>query len=113
MSTADLLNAFIPLIVIFGLLYAVLFFVKRFSFTSKAKVSKNLDVSLVSNQMIMPKKYISVVKVKDKLLVLGICDTSINLLKELDYDESMEPDITNETGASNFLDMLKKNLTSR
>jgi flagellar protein FliO/FliZ len=38
--------------------------------------------------MIMPKKFLSVVKVKDKLLILGISENNITLLKEIDADEA-------------------------
>ena len=113
MGVSDLLNAFIPLLIIFGLLYAILIVVKKFSFTSKAKVSKSLSVNVISNQMILPKKYISVVRVKDKLLVLGISDASINLLKEIDYDEQLDQEFSNDDNKASFLDVLKRNLISK
>jgi flagellar protein FliO/FliZ len=113
MSGSDLLNAFIPLLIIFGLLYGILYFVKKFSFSAKSKVSKSFSVNLISNQMILPKKYISVVRVKDKILVLGVSETSINLLQELQYDKDLEEDNNNNEVKGNFLEILKRNLTSR
>ena len=113
MSGSDLLNGFIPLLVIFGLLYGILYFVKKFSFSAKSKVSKNFSVNLISNQMILPKKYISVVRVKDKILVLGVSETSINLLKELEYDEELDSETGDREIKGNFLELLKRNLTSK
>jgi flagellar protein FliO/FliZ len=110
MSGSDLINAFVPLLVVFGLLYGILYFVKKFSFTSKSKVSKNLAVTVISNQMILPKKYVSVVKVKDKLLVLGISESSINLLKELEYDDEMDDEMEGTEVKGKFLEMFKRNL---
>ncbi len=113
MSFTDLINAFIPLLIIFGLLYGILIFVKKFSFSPRAKLSKSLSITVISNQMILPKKYISVVKVKDKLFVLGVSDTSINLLKELDYDQSLENEINEDSDKHNFMDLFKRNLTTK
>lgn len=73
------------------MLYGLLVFVKRYSF--KRGGSSLVNIKVINNQMIMPKKFLSVVKVKDKLLILGISDNNITLLKEIDADEN---DISNE-----------------
>lgn len=90
------------------MLYGLLLFVKKYSFKRGGNALQNIKV--LSNQMIMPKKFLSVVKVKDKLLILGVCENSINLLKEIDADES---DFTNEINANSnqgFADLFKKYL---
>ena len=110
MNASDFLNALLPLVIVFGLLYAVLFFVKKYSFAGKSKVSRSMNVKLISSQMIMPKKYISVVQVQDKLLVLGVSEHSITLLKELDFDKSLENEISGDDSKNNFLSVLKNNL---
>jgi flagellar protein FliO/FliZ len=63
--------------------------------------------------MIMPKKFISIVRVKDKLLVLGVSDNSITLLKELEPSEEAEEIPNNQKNDNNFLDLLRKNLGLR
>ena len=110
MSGTDLINALLPLVIIFGLLYGVLFFVRKFSFSTKNKISKKLQVRVISNQMIMPKKYVSVIKIKDKLLVLGVSESSINLLKEFDDDLGLDDEDKVEITSANFLDVLRQNL---
>jgi flagellar protein FliO/FliZ len=85
-----------------------LVFVKKYSF--KRVGNALLDIKVINNQMIMPKKFLSVVKVKDKLLILGVSENNITLLKEIDADET---DLLNETDANQnqgFADLFKKYL---
>jgi flagellar protein FliO/FliZ len=108
MSFLELLKLIFPLLIISLMLYGLLYFVKKYSFKRGGK--SLLNVKVLNNQMIMPKKFLSVVKVKDKLLILGISETNITLLKEIDADES---DLTNETEPiqnKGFADLLKKYL---
>ena len=114
MSFFDLLKAFFPLVLIVGLLYAVLRYVKGKSFALNRKTDSPVKIKIMSSQMIMPKKYISVVRLNDKYLVLGVSENSINLLKEVDYiippEEDGKTDISEKY---NFLDLLKKNMAIR
>ena len=113
MTFFDIVKAFIPLIVIIGLLYGVLVFVKKYGISIKGSKHSSIPISVLSSQMIMPKKFISVVKVSDKLLILGVSDGSITLLKELEQPEEPEsPFVTGEV-KNNFVDLLKKNLGIR
>ncbi len=110
MGFLDVLKALFPLVLVIGLLYAVLIFIKRKGITVAGKRSKIFNIDVLSTQSIMPKKYISVVKVENKYLVLGISEHSINLLKELDIDENqIDEEVDNDTVKNNFLDTLKKN----
>jgi flagellar protein FliO/FliZ len=112
--TLDLIKALIPLLLIVALLYGVLVFIKKYGIKFKGKNEPDsLKIKVLSNQMIMPKRFISVVKIEDKKLVLGISEHSITLLKELDSavnDFEMRKD---EPGKENFLDVLKKNFGLR
>lgn len=114
MDFFDVLKALFPLVLVIGLLYAVLIFIKRKGITVTGKRSKIFTIDVMSTQSIMPKKYISVVRVENKYLVLGVSEHSINLLKELDVDEDQLNDLTDmEIPQNNFLDLLKKNLGMR
>lgn len=114
MTFFDIVKIFFPLLLIVGLLYTVLRFVKRTGFSVGSKTSKKYHFNIVNTQMIMPKKYISIIKVKDKLLVLGVSEQSINLLKEMDDDfEYEEPTLKNYQPDNNFLTILKRNLGIR
>ena len=111
------MKVFFPLVLIVGLLYTVLHFVKKSGFSirgSNSKLYKNLSVKVISSQMIMPKKFISIVKIKDKFLVLGVSENSINMLKEFDDENEYDEPVYNEKNSeNNFLSILKKNLGIR
>ncbi len=112
MSFFDILKTFLPLILLVGLLYGILYYVRKSGLRISGKSKSPFSINILNTQMIMPKKYISVIKVKDKLLVLGISDQSISVLKEFD-DDNIEMNISEKTDVSsnaNFLKILKKNM---
>jgi flagellar protein FliO/FliZ len=106
MSFFEIVKLIFPLLLICGMLYGLLVFVKRFSF--KRGGTSLLDIKVINNQMIMPKKFLSVVKVKDKLLILGVSENNISLLKEIDADETDLIDDSTNMPAQNFADIFKK-----
>jgi flagellar protein FliO/FliZ len=114
MGFFDILGAFVPLIIIVALLYGVLVLVKKYGYNLRGKEYTAIDIKVISTKMIMPKKYVSVIKVDNKLLVVGVCDNSINLLKELEdtelYLNPVEPQLQVPGNSSSFLDLMKKNL---
>lgn len=110
MTFIDIVKSLVPLVVVLGLLYGVLVLVRKYSFSFGGKKIKNLHVDVVHNQLILPKKYLSLVRIKDKLLVLGISENSVTLLKELNYNEFYEEDDIAKTEKPNFVDVLKQNL---
>ena len=112
--TFDLIKAFIPLLLLVGLLYGVLVFIKKYGIKYKGKNNPgSLKIKVLSNQMIMPKRFISIVKVEDKLLVLGVSEHSITLLKELNPSVNDFEIKKDEQDKENFLDVLKKNFGLR
>jgi flagellar protein FliO/FliZ len=110
MSFIDIVKAFIPLIIIAALLYGVLLLVKKYGTSFKGNKNSSVLIKVLSSQMIMPKKFISIVKVEDKLLVLGVSDNSITLLKELEASADEEAAPYNQKNDGKFIDILRKNL---
>lgn len=110
MTFFDIVKSIIPLLAVLGLLYGVLVLIRKYSFSLSGKKIKNLHIDVVHNQLILPKKYLSLVRVKDKLLVLGISENSINVLKELDYAEFADEKDINSEAKGNFVEILKQNL---
>jgi flagellar protein FliO/FliZ len=106
MSFFEIIKLIFPLLLICLMLYGLLVFVKRYSF--KRGGNALLDIKVINNQMIMPKKFLSVVKVKNKLLILGISENNITLLKEIDADATdlMNEPETNHT--QGFAEIFKK-----
>ena len=110
MTFFDIVKSIIPLVVVLGLLYGILLLVRKYSFSLNNKKIKNLHVDVVHNQLILPKKYLSLVRIKDKILVLGISENNISVLKEFDYAEFSENDDEIKDLKPNFVDILKQNL---
>ena len=113
MSFFDIVKALLPLVVIVGLLYGVLLFIKKYGVSLKGNKAGSVSINVLSSQMIMPKKFISVVKVEDKLLVLGVSENSITLLKELENTDELENPYLPAESKNSFVDLLKKNLGIR
>ena len=113
MSFFDIVKALLPLVVIVGLLYGVLLFIKKYGVSLKGNKAGSVSINVLSSQMIMPKKFISVVKVEDKLLVLGVSENSITLLKELENTDELENPYLTAESKNSFVDLLKKNLGIR
>lgn len=110
MSLFDIFKTVVPLFFIVALMYGVLIFVKKYGIKINGNKAGSVHINVVSSQMIMPKKFISVVKVEDKLLVLGVSEQSITLLKELNQPEDFPKQNIAINQKTNFLDSLKKNL---
>jgi len=113
MSFLDIIKTLLPLVLILGLLFFALIMVRKYSFSINGKKSKLLKIEVINNHLIMPKKYVSVVRVQDKILLLGISENNITLLKEYDYSPSLDDDLTQGEIKKTFLDLLKQNLGIR
>ena len=113
MTFIDIIKSFIPLVLILGLLFGVLILVRKYSFSLNGKKQRSLNVDVVYNQLILPKKYLSLIRVQDKLLVLGISESNITLLKELDYNSFQDSEGLAKDTKPNFVDIFKQNLGMR
>ncbi|MEW6194132.1 MAG: flagellar biosynthetic protein FliO [Bacteroidota bacterium] len=113
MSFLDIIKTIVPLLLILGLLFFALVMVRRYSFSLNGKKAKLLKIEVLNNHLILPKKYLSVVRVQDKLFLLGISEGNITLLKEYEYDPSMENEQPQNDFKQTFKDMLKQNLGMR
>ncbi len=113
MSFMDIVNTILPLFLILGLLFLALVMIRKYSFSINRKKTNFLKIEVMNNHLILPKKYISVVRVEDKLFLLGISEGNVTLLKEYDY----KPTDDNETNPGDikqtFKDILKQNLGLR
>lgn len=113
MSFLDIIKTLIPLILIIALLFFALIMVRRYSFSINGKKAKLLRIEVLNNHLILPKKYLSVVRVQDKIFLLGISENNITLLKEYDYNPTLEEDISQSEFKKTFFDLLKQNLGMR
>ena len=113
MSFLDILGAFVPLIIIVALLYGALIFVRKYGYNQKGKEVAPVNIKVVSTKMIMPKKFVSIIKIEDSLLVLGISENSISLLKEIENTSenlTLNSDqLKSNNHGESFIEILKKN----
>lgn len=123
MAVTEMISGLLPLFIIIILLAGALYFVKKYAYKFRKKSGPGIHINTIATQMIAPKKYISVISVQNKLLVVGVSENSINLLKELDSEEESESFVTSvkkeviqkQKSASSgnnedFASILKKNL---
>lgn len=94
--------------VVIGLI--VLFFVFlrwRYGFSSKIKGAKK-NIQVVEHLMLGPKKYLYLVKVLDRLLVIGTSNDGLSLLCEMDESEKRELLKEPAESGDGFASLIKK-----
>lgn len=84
---------FIKLFLVFGiivlLIYGTIWFLNKFVYRRGNGQSPS-DVTVVSTTLLAPKKFIYLVKVFDRLLVLGVTDSQISNLTEISDPEILK-----------------------
>lgn len=110
MSAWDIIKIFLVLFVLLGVMYFLLLIAKRFLYSVDTKNSKLFNINVISTQALMPKRFVSVVKIQDKLYVLGISDYSVNLIDKIDSPEDLDLNTEQLSGHPNFLEYFKKSL---
>ena len=118
MNATGVIQMILVLAMLLGLIYLALWSLKKYMFAFDKKRAKLVKIKVLSTQMIMPKKFIQVVQVHDRVLVLGISDHSINVLDKFedfanDLIESDEEQPESEQFSHKFIENLKKNLGMR
>ena len=114
MNYWDIVKVFVILLIMLGVMYLLLYLVKKYLYSFDKKGSNTLKIKVLSTQTILPKKYVSIIKFHDQLYLIGISDQSINLLDKLDQfidDSNLDQDVNTEK--PNFLKLLKKNMGLR
>lgn len=111
MNTWDIVQIFLILGVMMGVMYALLYLVKKYLYSFEKKGNSDVKINVISTQAILPKRFVSVIEFNNSLYLLGVSDQSINLIDKYETDE-----ITNNgvekvlTEKPNFLKLLKKNM---
>ncbi len=81
-----ILQAFISLSVVVGLLIAVLLIIKKL-IKNRGSKANSLDLQIISKVSIMPKSHLFVVKAENRTLLIGATDHNISLISDLSSDE--------------------------
>lgn len=113
MTFGSILSMLLPLVLVIILLYSLLYFVKKYGIRFTPQPLKYAGIKVISTQQIMPKKYLSLIRVEDKILIVGVSDNSFSLLKEIDCpEELMNENLPQQKSIlpENLKDIFKKNL---
>ncbi len=92
MDTLILLKTVGALFFVVGLLFFSLYLLRKFGRFTPTRLKQKDSPVLVGQTYVGPKKNISVFKFHGKLLVVGVCDSAMTLLTEIDIDEKESAD---------------------
>jgi len=73
------------LVIIIGLIYGSIFLLKKF--TNKTSPASDQLIKVIGKSYLAPKQSLYIVKMGLTYAVLGVCENSVNLLKELSPEE--------------------------
>ena len=110
MNTWDIVKIFLILGAMMGIMYALLYLVKKYFYSFEKKGEAITNVQVLSTQVILPKKYVSVIKFNNTTYLLGVSDQSVNLIDKIDTLNEIENSDNVSVEKPNFLNLLKKNM---
>ena len=111
MSIWDIVQIFIILALMLGIMYALLYFIKKYMYSFDNKNKSNSKVNIISTQTILPKKYVSVIEFNDFVYLIGVSDQSVNLIDKFNSDSIEKPGMESDhIEKTNFLKLLKSNM---
>lgn len=87
-----IIRLFLSLVLITGLIYLSLFLLKKSSLGLKRNRAGEL-IQVLEKCYISPKKGIFIVKIGSKLLALGVTETQINFLSEINLNPDSKTDL--------------------
>ena len=114
MNLWDFVKIFFVLLLLAGLLYFMLHLLKKYFYSTESKHPKLINIKVLTNQILMPKKFLSIVKVQDKFYILGISEQSVTLIDKFeDQDLKLKLETSDSHSTNNFLDYFKKSLNKK
>ncbi len=113
MNYWDIVKVFLILFLMLGVMYGMLYLLKKYFFSYAGRNASSLKINVMATQTIMPKKFISIVKIDDKIYLLGVSENSINLIDKLEGIPDDTPANLEGAEKPNFLQLLKKNMGLR
>jgi len=110
-STWDIIQIFLILAAMMGIMYVLLYFVKKYLYSFDKTGASNTRIKIISTQTILPKKYVSVIEFNNSVYLLGVSDQSVNLIDKLNSDFIETVQTTDkDLSKPNFLKLLKSNM---
>lgn len=103
----------IALIVVCALMVGLVYFLRRFMYGSRLHAPSLVTIDILGSKMLQPKVMIYVLRIENKIIVVGLSERGLHLLTELEGELPVKPEQGNEEQPSpgfKFLQVLKKNL---
>jgi len=104
-----MLKTMLSLFIIIAVVYVMAVFFKRF--VNKGGMTGRVGIHVVGTRYLSPKKQIYVVDVQDKRLVIGVTDTTISKLAEIEQTEELHEQ-QDSTGGTQHRPSFKSVLSS-
>ena len=93
-----------------GVMYAILYFVKRYFYSYEKKGGTSNTIQVLSTQAILPKKFVSVIRFNNSVYLLGVSEQSLNLIDKIEEYNFEQPPDKSLNEKPNFFELLKKNM---
>lgn len=94
MEPVSVASSFISMIfalaVILGLLFAAVYFLKRFLPRSAPGMADNSAIKIIASRYLGPKSSIMIVDIVGKAVVIGVSAENVSFITELSSDEALE-----------------------
>lgn len=103
-STLENALQLIGLIIVFVLILAAAYFTSRFVGTSTVTNLKNRNIKVIETYKIAPNRFLQIVEISGKYIVIGVSKDNIEYLTELNADQIIKGD--GEITPLNFKDIL-------
>ena len=108
-SSTESILKLIGLIILCVLIIAASYFVTRFIGSNKAGGMKSANFEPVDAFRLSPNKYLQLIKIGSRYVVIAVCKDTVTFVCELTEDEVIRK-IQTGTGMFSFKDILAKNL---
>ena len=97
----------IVVVLLFAMFCLGIYFVTKFIGKQKVFNNKNSNISIIETITVAPQKYLQLIKVTNKYLLIGITKDNIIFIKELDSEELVINNNEIEVSFKKYLDKFK------
>lgn len=114
-----LAKAILSLLLIIGLIFLSVYLLRKYVYRGYQSGSASEGMRILSQIQIQPKKFVALMQVYNRVLVVGITDAAMHTLTEFNDEESVRTILSQVEHAPDkwtqhkFLEMFKKNLQSK
>jgi flagellar protein FliO/FliZ len=84
-----LVKTLLSLAGVLGLMFLVVFALKRFVFQGRANGAPGIDIEVLGQRSLQPKRSVVVLKVMNKIIVVGMSDQGMQTLTEINDERSL------------------------